>query len=255
MMEDKLRVVVPENFGRQLSIGIFSVRDLFIFIVIFVTFVAIALIVPNTWIELFIIIAGFIFGAIFAFWKVDHLDMSSYISLKLKASKKTPYFPQIYLYDDETTLFNGTAYFRIIEVTNGVPFDFMSEGDKIAILKTYEQMLNACDFPLQFVVKTRKVKPEVFDSLIREKSELAEGYRRLIHKFTENLYIQFYYVVVPVFTWEIKSQDEKVRYRRARDMLDIRTKVVVDYLNQLGVGGRVVKGKSRIYEVIRSSVS
>ncbi len=254
MTQDRLRVVVPEDFGRQLSIGVFNLRDLFIFIVIFVMFIAIALMIPNAWIELFIVIAGFIFAAIFAFWKVDHLDTGSYLSLKFRARHKTPNFPPLYLYD-ETTLFNGSAYFRIIEVTNGVPFDFISEGDKIAILKTYEQMLNACDFPLQFVVKTRKVRPEAFDKLIREKSELAEGYKKLIHKFTENLYIQFYYVVVPVFTWELKSPDEKVRYRRARDMLDIRTKVVVDYLNQLGVGGRVVKGKSRIYEVIRSSVS
>ncbi len=254
-MIEELRVEVPENFGRKMSIGVFNVRDLFIFIIIFVAFIAVALVIPNVWAALGVVILGFVIAWMFAFWKIDQMDFYSYLILKKVAKHKTPDFPPLYIYDDEMTLFNVSAYFRIILVPNGLPFDFMSTGGKISALKTYEMMLNACDFPLQFVVKTRKVKPEIFDELITEKSELAESYKKLIHKFTKNLYLQFYYVVVPVFTWELKSGDERVQYRRARDMLDIRTKIVMEHLNQLGIGGEVLKGKSQIYDVIRSSVS
>jgi len=255
VIEDELRVVVPEDFGRKLSIGIFSVRDIFIFVVIFVSFIAVALLIPNVWVQLGIVLLGLILAILFAFWKIDHLDLYSYLALKYRARSKTADFPPLYIYDDGKTLYNGRSYFRIIEVTNGLPFDFMSTGGKIAALKTYERMLNACDFPLQFVVKTKKIKPEVFDSLIKERSELAEGYRNLIRRFVKDLHVQFYYIVVPVFTWELKSSDELVRYRRARDMLDIRTKIVLEHLNQLGIGGGVLEGKSRIYEVIRGAVS
>ena len=252
---EELRVEVPENFGRRMSFGVFDVRDIFVFVIVFVVFIAIALIIPNVWGSLGVVIFGLIVAFMFAFWKIDNLDFYAYLNLKIKAKNKIPEFPPLYLYNDETTLFNGRGYFRIIEANNGLPLEFMSVDGQVSKLKVYEQMLHACDFPLQFVVKTKKVKPEVFDTLIKEKNELAEGYRKLIHGFTENLYLQFYYVVVPVFTWELRSGDERVRFRRARDMLDIRTKIVLEYLNQLGIGGNVLKGKARIYEVIRGSVS
>ncbi len=253
-MMDDLKVIVPEDFGRRMSIGVFLVRDLIIFVAVFVGFVSLALLIPGIWAELGIVISGIIIAWLFAFHKVDNLDYYSYLSLKYTHRKRKFLFSPIELFDDEKTLYNGNAFFRIIRVDNGIPFDFMSYPDKIDRLIIFEKMLNACDFPMQFIVKTMKIKADVFDSLIREKSHLAEEYRALIRKFTEGVHIQIYYVVVPVFRWELKGDDVKVLYRKASEILDIRTGVVLEYLNVLGIGGEVVKGAHNIYNVIKTAV-
>ena len=167
-MRDELRVVVPEDFGRRLSIGVFQVKDLMNFVIIFVVFIAVALMIPNIWVQLIVVIFGLIFSLIFAFWKIDGLDFYAYLLLKMKGKNREPDMPPLYVYSDGETVFNGSAYFRIVAVNNGLPFDFMSDDGKIAKLKVYEQMLNACDFPLQIVIRTRKVRHEVFDILIKE---------------------------------------------------------------------------------------
>ncbi len=246
-----MQVEVPEDFGRRMSFGTIQVKDLMIFVVVFVAFVAVALILPNVWLQLFVIFFGLILGIVFAFKKVDNLDFYNYLYLKIKAKDKKPQISMLKIYGDDI-IFNGSEYFRIIEVMNGVAFEFMSDAGKIAILRIYEQLLNACDFPLQIVVKTRKINPEVFYTLIKEDSELAEGYKKLIYELTKDLYVQIYYVVVPVRVWELGGiTDEQAQVRRAREMLDIRTKIVQDYLQMLGVGGKVVKGYSKIYDVIK----
>ena len=244
---------VPEDFGAEIRLGSYSVKDIAIFVITFLVFVALASIVPNLIIQLLLVLGGFLFALVFAFRKIDNLDMYKYLYLKLTRRRVVPTFgvPMLKIYEDDM-LYNGTDFFMIVKVNDGVALDYMSDDEKLQKLSIFEQMLNACDFPLQFIVKTRKIKPDAFDDTIKEQSELAEGYRRLIHKFTESLYLQFYYIVIPVRYWELRGATTEVaKVRRAREMLNIRVGVVLDYLNMLQLSSHVVKGKAELHELIK----
>lgn len=251
-----MRIRVPEDFGAEMRFGSLRVKDIMIFVVFVVVFIAFATLIPNIIVQLILIAIGFILGLIFAFRKVDYLDMTQYLTLKLTRRNMvaTLGVPMLKLYGDDT-LYNGADYFRIIKVSNGVALDYMSDEAKLQVLTIYEQLLNACDFPLQIIVKTRKVKEDVFDGLVKEESELAEGYKNLIHKFTHDLYLQFYYIVVPVRFWELQGATTEIaKVRRASEMLNVRVSIVLDYLNALQLPSRVVRGKSQLYEIVKGGL-
>ena len=249
-------IKVPENFGATIRFGSLSVKDMVIFVMVFLVFVAVATIIPNIIVQVFIILFGFIFSLIFAFRKIDYLDMYQYMALKLTKRGESPTLgvSTLKIYGDDM-IYNGSDYFMIVKVSNGVALDYMSDDAKLQVLTIYEQMLNACDFPLQFIVKTRKVREDVFDRTIKEESKLAEGYRNLLHQFTRELYLQFYYIVIPVRFWEMRgATTEMAKVRRAREILNVRVGIVLDYLAMLKLNANVVRGKANIYEVIKGGL-
>ena len=251
-----MKILVPEDIGAKIRFGTLTMKDIMIFVLFLVGFIAIATVIPNIIVQLILIVLGFVFGLIFAFRKVDNLDMTQYFALKLTRRKVMPTLgvSVLKLYGDET-LYNGLDYFRIIEVRNGISIDYMSDEAKLKVLTIYEQLLNACDFPLQIIVKTRKIKENVFDRLINEDSELARGYKNLIHQFTRDLHLQFFYVVVPVRYWELQgSSTEAARLRKANELLDVRVSVILDYMNALQLPAYVLKGKVQIYEVVKKGL-
>ena len=251
-----MQIRVPEDFGAKIQFGSLNVKEIITFIIFLLVFIALATVIPNIVVQLLLIVVGFVFGLIFAFRKVDNLDMAQYLALKLTRRNMMPTLGvhALKLYADET-LYNGADYFRIIKVSNGVALDYMSDDAKLRILTIYEQLLNACDFPLQITVKTRKVRENLFDNLVKEESELSKGYKNLTHRFTQDLYLQFYYVVIPVRFWELQGATTEVaRFRRANEMLNVRVSIVFDYLNALQLPAEIVRGKSQLYEIVKGGL-
>jgi len=230
---------VPEDFGRKLAFGSFRIYDIGVFAVFLIIFIALSLITAQ-WI---IGVAGLLISAVIAFKKIDGLDFLQYMRLKLR--KKEATLPELKMYFGNV-LFNGKRYFAVLEV-DGINYEFLSEEDRVGVLYKYEQMLNACDFPLQFVVKTEKINERPLINTVVRDDRTAEGYKNLIREFCSGLYIQRYFIVVDVDWFELPPiKDEGVRAKIARDVLEKRLRTVIAGLVNLGMGYRLLRGTELI---------
>jgi len=129
----------------------------------------------------------------------------------------------------------------VLEV-NGISYAFMSDEDKIGLLLKYEEFLNSCDFPMQFVVHTEKLNYLPFLDTVINDSPTANGYKNLIKRACEGLYVQRYFIVVGVNAWEITGQKD-VKPKIAWDKIQERIEIAGIGLTNMGLGYRVLKGE------------
>ena len=232
--DDNLKyAAVPENLGRKISFGMFNIGDIMKFILYLVVFSGLSMAVHLP----YLIILFLPLSAIMAFKKFDGLEFWNYIKLKMSDVDTTLplmlYFGQM--------LYNGKYYFVVLEV-DGISYEFMSDEDKIGLLLKYEEFLNACDFPMQFVVHTEKLNYQPFLDTVINDTPTAKDYKDLIKRACEGLYIQRYFIVIGINAWEVTGGKE-VKAKVAWDKLQERVEIATIGLNDLGLGYRMLKGE------------
>ena len=224
---------VPEDLGRKIAFGTIKVEDILKFVMYLAVFSGLAMLVHMVYlILLFLPIA-----AIMAFKRFDGMDFWQYLRVRMKHEEPT--LP-LMLYFGEV-LFNGKYYFSVLEV-NGISYAFMSDEDKIGLLLKYEEFLNSCDFPMQFVVHTEKLNYLPFLDTVINDSPTANGYKNLIKRACEGLYVQRYFIVVGVNAWEITGQKD-VKPKIAWDKIQERIEIAGIGLTNMGLSYRVLKGE------------
>jgi hypothetical protein len=112
------------------------------------------------------------------------------------------------IYEDIVILKDGGL--RQIIMTSGINLDLKSEEEQRIILLTYQNFLNALDFPIQFLVHSRKFN---IGAYLSELDKLKEGeenellrnqifeYREFIKAFVEqnNIMTKSFLVIVPFY--------------------------------------------------------
>lgn len=241
---------LPERVGHKTTFGVYTIEDLMRGGVFLVVFVTLGLVVGHLALKFIFVVLGIILFWLFGLVKVDGMAFHNYLRLRLEHRNKIPTLgvSTLKVYDDGT-VYNGRYWFKIMEVTIAVSLKFMSEGAKAYLFSQFQNMLNSCPFPMQFIVHSWKVDPAVFDRYINAEGELAEGYRRLIREHTRDLYLQSYYIVVIATRRDVKGATETVRYQRAREVLGIYVDKVRSYLKAMGMDARVLSRPSEVYNV------
>ena len=236
-----MQAKVPEQLGRKIAFGVYTVHDIAIFSFWLILFIAIALVTGFLYIGLI----GLVMAYLIAFQKIDGIPFLSYIYLKLKF-RDDPDLGTLKMYMGDT-VFNGEKYFMVLEA-GGVNYSFMTEEDRISILINYERMLNACDFPIQMIVHTEKYDYGPFLNTVVVDSEASKGYRELIKEFCEGLYFQRYFIVVGAGDYEISGEikNEGIRARIARDIILKRLNIVAEGLASMGIPYEVLRGEELI---------
>ena len=239
---------VPENLGRKMAFGVYTIHDIGVFSFWLILFIGIGLITG----QLYIGLIGLIVAYLIAFYKIDGLDFIPYLRLKFR--EVNPHIGTLKMYMGDT-LFNGKRYFMVLE-TAGVNYSFMTEEDRMGLLYKYETMLNACDFPLQMVVHTEKFDYSPFLDLVSQDSESAKGYKELIKKACEGLYLQRYFIVIGADYYEIQGdiKNEGIRAKIARDLLLKRINIVAEGLNNMGLPFEILRG-NELMEILKEELS
>ena len=238
---------VPEQLGRKLAFGVYSIHDIAVFSFWLILFVAIALVTGFLYIGLI----GLILAYLFSFQRIDGIPFLSYLGLKFRKVYPSLGILKMYMGD---TLYNGRRYFMVLEV-GGINYSFMSEEDRIGILLNYERLLNASDFPIQIVVHTERYEYEPFLELVRVKSKTAEGYKKLIKMACEGLYFQRYFLIIGAEYYEIQGdvKNEGVRAKIARELLMKRLNIVAEGLMSIGIPYRVLQ-VNEILDLLKSEL-
>lgn len=128
-----------------------------------------------------------------------------------KDSKTTISATQLYLHmseirDNVVVLKDGA--FRVVLKTSSVNFDLKSEKEQEAIIYSYEQFLNSLQYPIQFLIKSRKLQLDNYIEMLKKKA--VTHYNELLRDQTYE-YIEYitklldvadlmrkeFYVVVP----------------------------------------------------------
>ena len=234
MEDENLKyAAVPEDLGRKIAFGVFSIGDIMKFVMYLAVFSGLSMAVHMP----YLILIFLPLAAIMAFKRFDGLEFWQY--LKLKTRSEDTSLP-LMLYFGEV-LYNGEYYFSVLEV-NGISYAFMSDEDKIGLLLKYEEFLNACDFPMQFVVHTEKLNYQPFLDTVINDTPTAKGYKDLIKRACEGLYIQRYFIVVGVNAWEVSGQKE-VKAKIAWDKIKERIDIATIGLTNIGLGYRFLRGE------------
>ncbi len=167
--------------------------------------------------------------------------------------------------DDTLILKNGGL--RAVMEVSSINFNLKSEAEQNAIIGSYQQFLNALDFPVQILVRSRKLDIDTYlESLRRQmktlqnqllKSQMAEyiEYIRKLVEFTDIMEKHFF-IVIPTnppraekktlfakFLAYIKPDDSVVEILRRRKefkdlkkTLDDRVEVVKTAMGNCGLG-------------------
>lgn len=113
----------------------------------------------------------------------------------------------------ETVLILKNGSLRSIVEVNSTNFELKSADEQIAIVRAFQNFLNAVDFPLQIAVSSRKLDINPYlkslDEIIeKQENELlriqAVEYTRFIRGLTElaNIMSKKFYIVVPFYAIE-----------------------------------------------------
>jgi type IV secretory pathway VirB4 component len=113
--------------------------------------------------------------------------------------------------DSIVILKNGSL--RSVLEVNSMNFELKSVDEQTAIVRAFQNFLNAVDFPLQIVVSSRKLNIEPYiksldDVINNQQNELlkiqATEYARFVKGLTElaNIMAKKFYVVVPFYAVE-----------------------------------------------------
>jgi len=149
---------------------------------------------------------------------------------------------------------------RQILLVGGVNFDLKSEEEQGLILGSFQNFLNALDFPVQFFVHSRKVDVRGYLEKIRarkdkERSELLkiqiEEYVTFVHSFVEENAIihKAFFVIVPYDPVTLSGQTKGIlsMFRRGKDDKEAKQKSNQENLEQLNI--RVTKVVNGIEQI------
>lgn len=117
---------------------------------------------------------------------------------------------------DDTVILNG-GRFRIVLETTSINFDLLSEAEQDAAIFAYANFVNSLDFPVQVVIKTRKIDISKYMDFLsaHEKNQptfaLKEQLQDYIN-FVKQLVVENtilakkFYVVIPYWSLETQKQ-------------------------------------------------
>ena len=102
---------------------------------------------------------------------------------------------------------NG-GHYRVVLKVKAINFDLLSEDEQDAIIFAYASLINALEFPIQILVKTRQLNIGAYlDYLERAKQqqtsqalkEQLNSYQQFVHKLVveNNVLFKTFYVVIP----------------------------------------------------------
>lgn len=160
--------------------------------------------------------------------------------------------------EDTVILKNGSL--RVVLMCSSVNFALKSEEEQEAIIYQFQNFLNSLDFPIQFVIHSRKmnIAPYIESLNKRQKEEDNELLRIQINEYTEfiktfvemtNIMSKTFYVVVP-FTPAIietkkgflgklgfgkKTMSEEESFEQKKNQLWQRVETVIEDLHRLGI--------------------
>lgn len=148
--------------------------------------------------------------------------------------------------DGVVVMKNGSL--RAVLLVSSVNFDLKATEEQDSIISQYQNFLNSLDFPIQILVSSRKLNIKPYLNYLKKKEnelsnellilQLAE-YQNFIQNLAEvsNIMSKFFYVVVPFYPVETKSDNfldkifgatnSKMSLARRRELFDT-------YKNQLG---------------------
>jgi hypothetical protein len=100
------------------------------------------------------------------------------------------------------------GHYRIVLKVKAINFDLLSEDEQDAIIFAYASLINALEFPLQILVKTRQLNiASYLDYLERAKQQQTSpalrdqltSYQQFVHKLVveNNVLFKTFYVVIP----------------------------------------------------------
>lgn len=109
-----------------------------------------------------------------------------------------------------------TGGFRMVLMASSINFELKASEEQDLLISSYQGFLNSLDFPIQFVIQSRKINIKPYLQLLQEKekeqpSELLKiqinEYREFIQSLveTQNVMSKRFYVVVPYAPVEIKK--------------------------------------------------
>ena len=111
------------------------------------------------------------------------------------------------VHDDSLVLVNGGLR-AIIEVSS-INFNLKSSEEQDAIIMSYQQFLNALNFPIQILIKSRKLDIDLYKNVLQQRKKEIKGtllknqmseYMEYIGRLVENADImeKKFYIVIPV---------------------------------------------------------
>lgn len=123
------------------------------------------------------------------------------------------------------------SHYRVVLKVKAINFDLLSEEEQDAIIFAYASLINALEFPIQILVKTRQLNIGAYlDYLERAKQQQQSvalrdqltSYQQFVHKLVveNNVLFKTFYVVIPF------------------DGIIINKKSVLDPVKQLLPGGQ-----------------
>jgi hypothetical protein len=100
------------------------------------------------------------------------------------------------------------GHYRVVLKVKAINFDLLSEDEQDAIIFAYASLINALEFPIQILVKTRQLNiTSYLDYLERAKQQQTSQalrdqlgqYQKFIHKLVveNNVLFKTFYVVIP----------------------------------------------------------
>lgn len=125
----------------------------------------------------------------------------------MENSASTEQFVSIETIKDDCVLMKDGSM-RAVLMVSGINFDLKSEDEQNLITVAYQGLLNRIDFPIQFVVHSRKLNIDSYLALLKERSEQEENallnvqikeYIQFIKTLVSvtNVMSKRFYVVVP----------------------------------------------------------
>ena len=105
---------------------------------------------------------------------------------------------------------------RAVLMVSSINFDLKSTQEQEAIIATYQGFLNSLDFPIQILIRTRKLDIDPYLELLTEKERLQPNdllrfqiseYRNFVKNLVEtsNIMSKTFYIVVPFALTEAKN--------------------------------------------------
>jgi type IV secretory pathway VirB4 component len=182
--------------------------------------------------------------------------------------------------DDVIVLKDGS--YRSVLACSSINFDLKSEDEKNAIIFSYQSFLNSLAFPIQILVRSRRINLDNYlgklgeyeeaqeNELIRlQTSEYIEFIRRLIE--VVNIMQKTFYVIVPhypagltptgksagLFSFFSRKSTPSIKFEEGKNALKSRSSLVAQSLGSMGVRAAELKTQELIelfYEIYNPEV-
>lgn len=150
--------------------------------------------------------------------------------------------------------------FRIILATTNVNFSLKSEVEQNAMIFAYRNFLNALNFPIQIVIRSKELDIDFYinklkgflekqdnELLLLQTEEYIEYIKRLVE--VANILDKQFYVIIPFTPLEDKTKSflsffqpkgkiKKVEYENAKSQLLQRADLIISQLSGIGIKAR-----------------